>query len=130
MADRKSMKDLVPVKLPEGDKLDLIMKMQVEFMNRIGIFPEKLTLSEREKATKELLLADYDENSEILGWINWKPWKKKKIQVDQHEIRFEIIDKLHFLLEMAAIWGMTAQDIAEYYAAKNQENNKRQDNGY
>ena len=133
MADKKSMKNLKPVKgmeLEGGDKLERIMAMQLSFMERIGIHPDKMPLAERERVTKEVVLAMHDELSEVLNWTNWKPWKKERTEVDQHEIRFEIIDLLHFLLELAAVWGMTADDVAAYYIAKNRENQKRQDDGY
>lgn len=132
MADKKSMAKLkLPdMKLIMGDKLDLIMDLQMAFMKRLGIEPKTMPLAERERMTKEMVLAMYDELSEVLNWTNWKPWKKTRTEVDQHEIRFEIIDLLHFLLELAAVWGMTADDIAAYYIAKNRENMRRQDDGY
>ena len=135
MADKKSMKHLV--KKTEQDKgfaisiqaLNEMMERQAEFAKRFGI-TQNMTEAQRERWTKEFVVCILDECSEVLGQINWKHWKKTRQRVDQHEVRFEIIDLLHFVLSLAVVWGMTADDVAAYYIAKSDENKARQKRGY
>ncbi|AHY25277.1 dCTPase [Serratia phage PS2] len=71
----------------------------------------------------------------------WKKWKSryqeaqsKRISdmspADQLEIKFEMIDILHFVLNMFAGLNMDAEEIFKLYFLKNAENFARQDNGY
>ncbi|WQZ01016.1 nucleoside triphosphate pyrophosphohydrolase [Escherichia phage 04086] len=49
---------------------------------------------------------------------------------DQLEIKFEMIDILHFVLNMFQGLGLTAEEIFKLYYLKNAENFARQDRGY
>ena len=71
----------------------------------------------------------------------WKKWKARYAEAqakpisemsdaDQLEIKFEMIDILHFVLNMFAGLGMDAEEIFKLYYLKNAENFARQDNGY
>lgn len=71
----------------------------------------------------------------------WKPWKtehaaKRETLIsdlsdkDQLEIKFEMIDILHFVLNMFQALGMDSDEIFKLYFLKNAENFARQDNGY
>ncbi|MDP1183596.1 dCTP pyrophosphatase, partial [Klebsiella pneumoniae] len=71
----------------------------------------------------------------------WKPWKadhvaKQETYIkdmsgkDQLEIKFEMIDILHFILNMFIALGMDAEEVFKLYFLKNAENFARQDNGY
>lgn len=71
----------------------------------------------------------------------WKKWKARYSEAqakpitemspeDQLEIKFEMIDILHFVLNMFAGLGMDAEEIFKLYYLKNAENFARQDNGY
>ena len=71
----------------------------------------------------------------------WKPWKSQHGErretlitdlspQDQLEIKFEMIDILHFVLNMFQGLGLTAEEIFKLYYLKNQHNFERQDNGY
>lgn len=128
--DRQSMKKLKPTPLKKGDKLEQLFDLQLKFMRRIGMNPDTMNMTKREELTKEQIIAVQAECIELLNETNWKPWKKKQKKVDVHELKFEIADLTHFLLNIAIIWGMTADDFAAYYHAKNKENHKRQNNGY
>lgn len=135
MADKKSMKHLVKAtKKDPGFALSIgalneMMERQALFAKRFGI-TANMTEAQREKWTKEFIVCILDECSEVLGQINWKHWKKTRQPVDMHEVRFEVIDLLHFVLSLAVVWGMTADDVAAYYIAKSDENRARQKRGY
>lgn len=71
----------------------------------------------------------------------WKNWKARNLELrnvkiadmspaDQLEIRFELIDALHFFINQIIALGMDGQDIFELYYLKNAENFARQDRGY
>lgn len=71
----------------------------------------------------------------------WKKWKGRYIEAqskpisemtaeDQLEIKFEMIDILHFVLNMFQGLGMSAEEIFKLYYLKNAENFDRQDRGY
>ncbi|BBC78073.1 dUTPase [Escherichia phage EcS1] len=71
----------------------------------------------------------------------WKKWKARHIEAnakkisnmtnaDQLEIKFEMIDIMHFVLNMFMALGMDSKEIFELYYLKNAENFARQDRGY
>ena len=71
----------------------------------------------------------------------WKPWKSQHGErretlitdlspQDQLEIKFEMIDILHFVLNMFQGLGLTAEEIFKLYYLKNKHNFERQDRGY
>ena len=77
-----------------------------------------------------------------VGNAVWKFWKKSKHETvkdkkvsdlserDKIELKFEILDMLHFFLNYANSIGMTAEEMYNMYVAKNKENIERQKRGY
>jgi len=108
--------------------LDEMMSMQKKFGSKFVDF-DNLQIDEREKWTKEFILCCMDELSEILNWVNWKHWKSKQ-PVNEMEVKYEIIDLLHFILSLMLVWKMSPEDVFSMYIAKNRENNNRQERGY
>ena len=70
------------------------------------------------------------EITELLDALPWKPWKKSYKEVDLNNIHIEIVDMLHFVVELAIIWGMDAGKVFDLYRKKMQENIDRQNKGY
>lgn len=67
----------------------------------------------------------------------WKPWKSKHNEAmdrslsdltedELKELRFEWIDKLHFIMNEAIALGLTPETITDYYISKNLHNVERQ----
>lgn len=67
----------------------------------------------------------------------WKPWKSKHQEAMERpfsalteeelkELRYEWIDKLHFIMNEAIAIGLTPEMITNYYVAKNKHNVERQ----
>lgn len=99
-------------------------------------------------ANTHALIDELHEATDALGGIKdgsgnaiWKYWKKDYSKYenmkfsdlsesDQLECKFEIIDILHFFLNMATSIGMTPQEMFNMYMSKNQENRDRQKRGY
>lgn len=80
-------------------------------------------------------------NGEKAASSVWKPWKASHAEFsnrridelspeDQLEIKFEMIDILHFMLNMFQGLNMSAEEIFKLYYLKNAENFARQDRGY
>lgn len=71
----------------------------------------------------------------------WKKWKARYPEAqakpisemspeDQLEIKFELIDIMHFVFNMAIGLNMSAEELFKLYYLKNKANFERQDNGY
>jgi NTP pyrophosphatase (non-canonical NTP hydrolase) len=71
----------------------------------------------------------------------WKPWKKSHSKIkdialsdlserDLKDLKMELIDIQHFLFNLMISVGMDAEEIFNYYVAKNKENIDRQHRGY
>ncbi|WWS25327.1 hypothetical protein vBKpnAMK6_00383 [Klebsiella phage vB_Kpn_AM_K6] len=80
-------------------------------------------------------------NGEKAASAVWKPWKADHVKMqetyikdlsdkDQLEIKFEMIDILHFVLNMFMALGLDSEEIFKLYYLKNAENFARQDSGY
>jgi hypothetical protein len=94
------------------------------------------------------MIDEIHEATDALGGIKdgsgnaiWKRWKKDYSsyeslkftdlsEEDQLECKFEIIDMLHFFMNYAVSIGMTASEMYNMYMSKNEENRKRQQQGY
>ena len=69
------------------------------------------------------------ENAELVDSVPWKWWAKYQ-ELDIQNAKVEIIDMLHFLVSLAQVTGMTADDLVEGYLAKHKVNVERQEGGY
>lgn len=75
------------------------------------------------------VLALEDELHELLGETSWKPWAKGDF-VDIPAAKSELIDALHFLLNLMVVLDMTASEVIYLYEQKRLKNIKRQEDGY
>jgi len=112
------------------DKLNEIFKMQQELNSRIA--PELGTPLTEEQKVKWLLnysRATQQELAELIDSVPWKWWAKYQ-KFDEQNARVEITDIIHFVVSMALVLGMTADDVFEAYRKKWEVNHQRQDAGY
>ena len=87
----------------------------------------------KEKYTKEFALAIHAEISEMLNRTNWKFWKKTKVDYTEDrikELHFELIDILHFWVNLCILWDLTPEKLVNLFEEKNKENHNRQNRGY
>lgn len=79
------------------------------------------------------------EHQEMLDFLPWKEWKTYDLEpvnsVEElgetlTELKFEAVDKLHFLMNDFINLGMTWEDVMVVYATKQAENRARQERGY
>lgn len=113
--------------------LEDFFRRQRELQAKIGNDLGALPLIEKEKWTKEMVLAMHVELSELLEWTNWKPWKKTRVSYDnarQKEIEMEIVDLFHFLLNLCQIWNISPVLFEARFLEKHQINLDRQNKGY
>lgn len=111
------------------DKLDKIFEMQAALNDRIGVSAKNLTDEEKIKWILNYARALQQETSELIDSVPWKWWAKYQ-KFDEQNARVEVIDMIHFLVSIAQVLGMTADDIYEIYCKKNAINHQRQDSGY
>ncbi len=76
-----------------------------------------------------MLLCLIAEAVEVLEWIPWKHWKKKT-KPNPNELAYELIDMLHFWVNLCCLWGVKPEDVLAIYMDKNQQNMERQKKGY
>jgi dimeric dUTPase (all-alpha-NTP-PPase superfamily) len=112
-----------------SDKLDELFHMQQALNERIGV---RTTGMSEEDQTKWLLnysRAVSQEMAELIDSVPWKWWAKYQ-KFDAQNARVEVVDLFHFLISMAQVLGMSADDVFNAYVKKNEVNFQRQDSGY
>ena len=137
---------------PNEDTLGDIMAIQAETQRNVyGYNFEEMSLRELMDfwhMNNHALIDEIHEATDALGGIKdgngnaiWKRWKKAFDSYsnlkfsdlsadDQLECKFEIVDILHFFMNMAVSVGMTSSEMYNMYMAKNEENRARQQKGY
>lgn len=111
------------------DQLGELWRMQKALNERIGVRMD--SLSDEEKATWILnyCRAMTQEIAELTDSVPWKWWAKYQ-KFDEQNARVEVVDLFHFLVSIAQVLGMSADDVFQAYLKKNEVNFKRQDSGY
>jgi dimeric dUTPase (all-alpha-NTP-PPase superfamily) len=111
------------------DQLQEIFRMQEELNLRIGVNTSTLTEEEKVKWVLNYTRAMTQEIAELVDSVPWKWWAKYQ-NFDQQNARVEVVDLFHFLISMAQVLGMSADDVFNAYMKKNAVNHQRQDSGY
>ena len=112
------------------DKLDDLFirqsKLQKAFEENLESFNEE----KRQQYTKDNILAMLDETHEILRETNWKHWRKKKKKINKESLKEELVDALHFYINLCLVWGFTSDDIYKSYIKKDEKIYNRIKKGY
>jgi dimeric dUTPase (all-alpha-NTP-PPase superfamily) len=111
------------------DKFDRLFDMQNSLNLRIGMDAAKLTEEEQVKWVLNYCRAASQELAELTDSVPWKWWAKYQT-FDKANARVEVVDLFHFLISLAQVLGMSAQDVHDLYVQKNKLNFQRQDSGY
>ena len=114
---------------PMSDKLEEIFQMQQALNKRIGVETAGMTEEEKIKWVLNYLRAMQQEMAELTDSVPWKWWAKYQ-KFDEQNARVEVIDLFHFLISIAQVLGMSADDVYQAYLKKNAVNFQRQDSGY
>ena len=111
------------------DKLEEIFSLQDGLNRRIGVITEGMDEEEQRKWILNFVRAMQQELAELTDSVPWKWWAKYQ-EFDQQNAKVEVVDLFHFLISLAQVLGMSADDVYEAYLKKNKVNHNRQDSGY
>jgi dimeric dUTPase (all-alpha-NTP-PPase superfamily) len=111
------------------DLLKDMFALQGQLNRRIGV--DTTTLPEADKAEWVLnyCRAMSQEVAELTDSVPWKWWAKYQT-LDIQNARVEVIDLFHFLISLAQVLDMSAEDVHDLYCRKHRVNQNRQDSGY
>ncbi|MCO5051779.1 MAG: dUTPase [Verrucomicrobiae bacterium] len=115
--------------MDKPDQLRELWRMQDALNQRIGVVTENMSEAEKTKWLLNYSRAMTQEIAELVDSVPWKWWAKYQ-QFDEQNARVEVVDLFHFLISMAQVLGMSADDVFAAYCKKNQVNFKRQETGY
>jgi hypothetical protein len=135
--------------MEKEDRLAQIFRMQKELMYRIGVpVPQFIYGPDGQVDEGQLQVLYYwiqkmgeciiHEGVELRDWTPWKHWSRQlgnKVPIRQgsaehiKEIRTEVIDLVHFVVELAVLVGLEPDDLVQAYVEKNEINHQRQEKG-
>ncbi len=111
------------------DKFDSLFELQSQLNQRIGVDTAGMDDATKAEWVLNYTRAMQQEIAELIDSVPWKWWAKYQ-QFDQQNARVEVVDLFHFLISIAQVLGMSADDVYNAYIKKNEVNHKRQDSGY
>jgi dimeric dUTPase (all-alpha-NTP-PPase superfamily) len=112
------------------DMLREMFRMQAELNQRIGVRPgDGMSEEDQQKWILNYCRAMTQELAELTDSVPWKWWAKYQ-KYDKQNAKVEVVDLFHFLISLAEILGMSADDVYRVYLEKNKLNFQRQDTGY
>lgn len=104
---------------------------QRQLQERLGYHFDTMTEAERVHYVKDMVLALTDELHEALAeCTGWKPWATVDHDIDREKYVGELVDCLHFLMNLFLVVNTPVETIIERYLRKNKVNHQRQDDGY
>jgi len=115
--------------MAQKDMLEEIFDCQKMLNKRIGVDTDRMNDDEQVTWLLNYARALSQEVAEMTDSVPWKWWAKYQ-KYDKDNVRVEIVDMLHFLVSLAQVAGLKAQDVHELYMKKNRLNFDRQERGY
>ncbi|MCX6891588.1 MAG: dUTPase [Verrucomicrobia bacterium] len=115
--------------MDKPDQLRELFRMQRELNERIGVHTDGMSEEDKTKWLLNYCRAMSQEIAELTDSVPWKWWAKYQ-KFDEQNARVEVVDLFHFLISLAQVLGMSADDVFQAYARKNEVNFKRQETGY
>lgn len=115
--------------MDKPDQLRELFRMQTALNERIGVRMEGMDEAEKTRWLLNYARAMSQEIAELTDSVPWKWWAKYQ-KFDEQNARVEVVDLFHFLISMAQVLGMNADDVFNAYVRKNEVNFKRQETGY
>ena len=117
------------MRMENPDQLRELFRMQKALNERIGVKTDGMSEEEKTKWLLNYTRAMQQEMAELTDSVPWKWWAKYQ-KFDEQNARVEVVDLFHFLISMAQVLGMSADDVFAAYVKKNAVNFQRQDSGY
>ena len=115
--------------MDQQDQLRELFRMQKALNERIGVVTDGMSEADKTKWVLNYTRAMTQELAELTDSVPWKWWAKYQ-KFDEQNARVEVIDLFHFLISIAQVLGMSADDVYQAYLKKNAVNHQRQDSGY
>jgi len=115
--------------MEKPDQLRELFRLQRALNERIGVRTEQMTEEDKTKWVLNYCRAMSQEIAELTDSVPWKWWAKYQ-KFDQQNARVEVVDLFHFLISLAQVLGMSADDVFNAYVKKNEVNFQRQETGY
>jgi dimeric dUTPase (all-alpha-NTP-PPase superfamily) len=115
--------------MEHADQFRELFRMQQALNERIGVRTAGMTEEEKTKWALNYCRAMSQEIAELTDSVPWKWWAKYQ-KFDEQNARVEVVDLFHFLISLAQVLGMSADDVFNAYVKKNQVNFQRQESGY
>jgi dimeric dUTPase (all-alpha-NTP-PPase superfamily) len=115
--------------MEKSDQLCELFRMQQALNERIGVKTDSMSEEEKTKWILNYCRAMTQELAELTDSVPWKWWAKYQ-KFDEQNARVEVVDLFHFLISLAQVLGMSADDVFAAYLKKNEVNFKRQETGY
>ena len=111
------------------DKLDHIFQLQKELNQHIGVETDHLDEQEQIQWILNFTRALQQEASELIDSVPWKWWKKHQT-FNRDNAKVEVIDLFHFVISLAQVLGLSADDFYATYNEKIKINHQRQEENY
>ncbi|HIG27241.1 MAG TPA: dUTPase [Verrucomicrobiales bacterium] len=111
------------------DQLGELFRMQRSLNERIGVITDQMDDEQKTEWVLNYCRAMSQEIAELTDSVPWKWWAKYQ-KLDLQNARVEVVDLFHFLISLAQVLGMDAEDLYNAYLKKNEVNFKRQNSGY
>jgi dimeric dUTPase (all-alpha-NTP-PPase superfamily) len=115
--------------MEKPDQLRELWRMQRALNERIGVRTDGMDEAKKTEWTLNYCRAMTQEIAELTDSVPWKWWAKYQ-KFDEQNARVEVVDLFHFLISLAQVLGMSADDVFNAYVKKNEVNFKRQESGY
>ena len=115
--------------MDQPDQLRELFRMQQMLNERIGVQTNEMSEEQKTEWVLNYCRAMGQEIAELTDSVPWKWWAKYQ-KFDEQNARVEVVDLFHFLISLAQVLGMSADDVFEAYVKKNEVNFQRQDSGY
>lgn len=124
--------------IPEGqDMLKVIFDRQTELMAKYHSIEEKnlnhfipqgaldLHDPQHQQRLKDFAWRITEEIGEAMNCLKNKPWKQTHMMTDEVHYREELVDAVHFMVELLIHSGFDARSLTEMYLNKNAVNQFR-----
>jgi dimeric dUTPase (all-alpha-NTP-PPase superfamily) len=111
------------------DRLTAIFELQSKLQREKFRDPARMNRTEAIEFIRWNTLALTDELHEALQEVGWKPWASST-HINREEFVGELVDAMHFLVNLFLVVGATPEEVHDRYAKKNAKNHTRQETGY
>ena len=108
------------------DMLTTIFDMQRTLQVEKFRDPSRMSREEAIEFVRWNVLALEDELHEALAETGWKPWSANR-HINRDEYIGELVDAVHFLVNLFLVVGATPEEVLERYKSKNAKNHRRQE---